>query len=202
MKLPGCLWKREESSASNCWLQYFPWIWRAFIRFRPQLSQRHCCCRGFLATAQRTVFLAVHGRTSNLSPSGTHGRVSHESTPSRHTAFIIIRRQERFEASWSSSRQAEQASRGLMGHYGFCCKLRNVQAHWWRKRRSQAFHREGVLRSPGLQIYTVQRSWVLSKIDVPLHMNALTDVYRVAIHYYSKALASIYLLYYYIIVIK
>lgn len=61
------------------------------------------------------------------------------STLSRHTAFIIIRRQERFEASRGSSGRAEQAGRHVTEHYySSCSKLwgearKNVQAHWWRK---------------------------------------------------------------------
>lgn len=152
MKLPGCLWKREEKQCIKLLTTIFSLDLKSAHSIQTTGSQRHCCCRGFLATAQRTVFLAAHRRAVTWVRGGTHGRVSHESTPSGHTAFIIIRRQERFEASWSASSQAEQASRHAMGHYGFCCKLRNVQAHRRRKRRSQAFHREGVLKSPGLQI--------------------------------------------------
>lgn len=41
------------------------------------------------------------------------------STVSRHTAFITIRRQQRFEASG----QADQASRHVLVHYSFCSQL-------------------------------------------------------------------------------
>lgn len=46
------------------------------------------------------------------------------STLSRHTAFIIIRQQERFEAGRGSSGQTEQASRHvIIMAYSFCSSL-------------------------------------------------------------------------------
>ena len=82
------------------------------------------------------------------------------STSSRHTAFIIIRRQERFEASRGSSGQTEQASE----------EARDGAAKYEKSniKRADTLMKEAVLNRPFtgrvMNGDDVQRSQLLSKI--------------------------------------
>lgn len=66
---------------------------------------------------------------------------------SRHTAFIIVRRQECFEASRGSSGQTEQASRHVTEHYRSCNSFTKRAGTVMKKR---LLNREGVMSSRGL----------------------------------------------------
>lgn len=125
---------QEFSIVSNCWVQYLHWIERAFLSFGAQGHKCIFIIEGSWPHTQCPVgnepgklsFLAAERVVQEQTVTWVWvEQIDSEPlcTLSRHTAFIIIRRQERFEASRGPSGQTEPASRHVMEHYRFCSKL-------------------------------------------------------------------------------